>query len=234
MISSIFAYLFIILMFIPGISVLILFYILVSNARLLLEKLDEKITDIIEKSNRADLDKDDNFCVSEELDNWRHQYELVSKWIDRLFSCFGFLILVELATFSLHSFFYFSKMLLTYATVAIHERYGTFAMSAYANEIERLIGRPLLTGFQLGDHHILSLGDMIYLKETSELWRYLPFWIANQTNCWFRLLIILIPTYRMRNQVSLRRLYYPIISYSLQKWEQLNFLVTSNIGGWSL
>lgn len=191
--------------FFPGLSALFIFYILATTARLLLEKLDERMKDIVEKSNDGDPDGDDDeLGLSVEFDEWRCQYELVSRWIDRLDSYFGFLILAELASFSLFSFYYFWKLLLTYVAVAIHMQYDAFAVAAHAIEIERLIGRPLLGGFPLGDHHISNA--MFFCKFHHEMLRNMSCFTAHQAIGWLRLLIILISVYRLQNQVLYRSL----------------------------
>lgn len=119
--------------------------------------LDNKITNIVEKSNSADPGDDVEVCLSMELDEWRCRYELVSRWIDHLDSFFGFFVFAELSVFALYSFFYFQKILLFYLVIALHMQYDAFTLSDYALETEWLIGRSLLGGFPLGDHHILKL-----------------------------------------------------------------------------
>lgn len=190
----------VLLMALPALSVVTLFYVLVSMARLLLEKLEERIGEIIVKSNSSDPGEDDELGLSVELDEWRRQYELVSRWIDQLDSCFGFLILVQLISFASYSFFYFWKLLLTYSLLAIHVRYDVDVMAEKAEEIEYLIGRPLLGDFPLGDQHILNA--MFFCHLCSRLLPNMLSLTVNLMASWLRLLIILIPTYRMQNQVS--------------------------------
>lgn len=190
-------------MILPGLSVLILFYILVSAARLLIKKLDESIEKISEKTdNTAAGSEDDDLSLSMELGEWRHQYDLVSRWIDRLDSCFGFLIFVQLVSFTVYSFYYFWILLQAHPLVAIHVRHDVYAMRAYGVEIEQFIGRSLLdSSFPLGDAHILNF---LFFCERSD--RFMPTlvpFLVDQTISWLRFLIILIPIFRMQNQVSL-------------------------------
>lgn len=160
------------------------------------------MAELIEKSNGTERDAiHDEHLLSMKFDEWRCQYELVSRWIDHLDSCFGLLILVQLTSFASFSFLYFCTLLLAYKALALHMRYDVFVIMKYAGEIEKLIGLPLLGDFPLGYEHIFNA--MIVCHVCSSLFQDMIATTVNAMACWLRLLIVLIPIYRMQIQVSL-------------------------------
>lgn len=114
----------------PGISIRVLYFVLISTSCLICEEMSNKLGNIATKfQQESQID-----CGL--LENWRYQYHLTSLMVDKISSIYDLIVLLNLHCLCSLSILYFCSAVLMYAfLVSITCRHDVFGLAMGLNTV---------------------------------------------------------------------------------------------------
>ena len=181
---------------------------MVSLVFTLFEELENRVESIFITFRNKNKHFEFNEVFSGQLEDWRHDYDIVCQFVDQLNKSFGHIILIIIAYTVSESIATFYESVSEYAyTVQIFMAFDIKGMMKEVNSTTVLL--------KLENHTLKSHANKIenlenfhnFLLIVASLVEVFKFFVQlskhfHQTfQLWFRLLIILVPSYRMTKKV---------------------------------
>ena len=188
----------------PEISIRMLFFILVSLALHIFEELENRIELLFSKfSYRPNTKMTHDF--SEQLEEWRHQYDLVCRFVDQINKSFGLIILIILAYSVAVSIATFYKSITVYSyivqiflTFDAEEMIKNLNSTAASLNLDPILDNEVIDMIKIC---YTSLETMVSVTNSWKNFDQLLTLFHQSVKLWFRLLIVLVPSYRMAKKV---------------------------------
>lgn len=193
-------------------SIRVLFFILVAAGGLLFEELDYKLQYLLPLH---DCDNDevpsDDSQLSLDIENWMRCYEMLRQYVEELNTNFGFIVLANLAWIFSESISAFFEGIFTYTfIVSISLQFNVWEMATNVLLLELNLN-PHKYNFNVNGtpdalEVLTSIPSYDALRRSTyyELGTYygMAMILLKFIAIWLRLLLILVPSYRLHAAVS--------------------------------
>ena len=186
--------------FLPEISIRWFFVVMILTATLIFNVLENRIEAIFQTLDRTNqVDRNELSC---QLENWRHHYDLACQLVDQINDNFGYIILFNLTygiSVSIGEFFEFTAMyafaVQIFARIDVNKMMEDFPTTLESLGIEPRDDAITLCIFSSFDMlsrsaSVKQMGQIQMARNAKEIVLF-----------WIRLLIILIPAYRLVKNV---------------------------------